>query len=212
MKPIAWPMAWIVGLLVAGAWSLAQAGGDAAAGQALYATCAACHGQQGEGNPALNAPALAGQADWYIVRQLQYFKAGIRGTDPNDTFGMQMRPMAMTLATDQAVADVAAYINTLPAADAKRTLDGESEKSKDRYVLCATCHGQKAEGSAVYHAPRLSHQHDWYLLTQLKHFKAGVRGQAPRDTYGMQMQPVADSLPDEQAMKNVIAYIKSLAP
>jgi cytochrome c oxidase subunit II len=205
------PMAWIVGVLVAAAWSFAQAEGNVAAGKALYATCAACHGQNGEGNAALHAPVLAGQASWYIVRQLQHFKAGIRGTAPGDTFGMQMRPMAMTLATEQAVMDVAAYIASLPPVGAERTLDGEPQKGKDHYALCSTCHGQKAQGSAVYHAPRLSHQHDWYLLTQLKHFKAGVRGQAPDDTYGMQMQPVADSLSNEQAMKDVIAYIKSLA-
>ncbi|PYT55315.1 MAG: cytochrome-c oxidase, partial [Acidobacteria bacterium] len=37
----------------------AQAAGDAAAGRPLYAVCAACHGLQAEGNPALNAPKLA---------------------------------------------------------------------------------------------------------------------------------------------------------
>ncbi len=209
MKPA---IVWLVGLLIAGAWSLAHAGGDAATGQTLYAPCAACHGQQAEGNTALNAPALAGQEDWYIARQLQLFKAGIRGADPKDTFGMQMRPMAMTLATDQAVADVVAYIQTLPPAQAQRTLDGEPEAGKDRYILCATCHGQQAEGKRAYNAPRLAHQHDWYLLTQLKLFKEGIRGQAPEDTYGMQMRPVADTLADEHAMKDVIAYIKSLAP
>jgi len=44
---------------------------------------------------------------------LKNFKAGIRGSDSRDTFGMQMAPMAMTLPTDQAIEDVAAYINTL---------------------------------------------------------------------------------------------------
>jgi cytochrome c oxidase subunit 2 len=203
------PIVWIVGCFLAGAWSLAQAEGDASAGKALYAPCAACHGQQGEGNPALNTPVLAGQEDWYLARQLHLFKAGIRGTDSKDTFGLQMRSMALTLATDQAVEDVVAYIQTLPSAHANRTLGGEPEKGKDRYVLCATCHGQQAEGNRTYNAPRLVHQHDWYLLTQLKHFKAGIRGQPPNDTYGMQMRAVAGALTDEQAMQDVIAYIKS---
>ena len=78
-----------------------------------YAICQACHGAQGEGNKALNAPKLAGQQDWYLVRQLQNFKAGIRGTHAKDMFGMQMRPMAMTLANDAAVNNVAAYIASL---------------------------------------------------------------------------------------------------
>lgn len=89
------------------------AAGDAAKGKALYGTCAACHGQNGEGMEALNAPKLAGQQDWYLLRQLQNFKAGIRGTNPKDTYGMQMAPMAQTLANDAAMADVVAYIKTL---------------------------------------------------------------------------------------------------
>lgn len=91
----------------------AFAAGDPARGQSYYATCGACHGASGEGMQALNAPALAGQEEWYVVRQLQNFKNGIRGTDPKDTFGMQMAPMAMTLPTEQAIEDVAAYISSL---------------------------------------------------------------------------------------------------
>jgi cytochrome c oxidase subunit 2 len=34
----------------------ARTGGNPAAGQALYTVCAACHGAQGEGNAAMNAP------------------------------------------------------------------------------------------------------------------------------------------------------------
>ena len=89
------------------------AAGDAAKGKVLYSVCAACHGANGEGQEALNAPKLAGQQDWYVIRQLQNFKAGIRGTNPKDTFGMQMAPMSQTLANDQAMADVAAFIKTL---------------------------------------------------------------------------------------------------
>lgn len=89
------------------------AAGDAARGQSLYATCGACHGASAEGMEALNAPSLAGQEEWYVVRQLQNFKKGIRGTNPQDVYGMQMAPMAMTLPDDQAIEDVAAYINSL---------------------------------------------------------------------------------------------------
>jgi cytochrome c oxidase subunit 2 len=203
-------MTWIMCLLGVGFYSSAHAGGDATAGKALFAPCAACHGQNAEGNPALKAPVLAGQEDWYLSRQLNYFKTGLRGADERDTFGLQMRPMAMILATDQAVEDVVAYIKTLPPAHAGSTLDGDPEKGQTLYQLCATCHGQQAEGKLAYQAPRLAHQHDWYLLTQLKHFKAGIRGKAPNDTFGMQMQAVTMTLADEQAMKHVIAYIKTL--
>jgi cytochrome c oxidase subunit 2 len=87
--------------------------GDAAAGAISYAICGACHGAKGEGNPALNGPKLAGQHDWYIVRQIQSFKNGMRGKGPGDVFGPQMAPMALTLPNDVAIANVAAYLATI---------------------------------------------------------------------------------------------------
>ena len=91
--------------------------GDVAAGTAGYATCISCHGAAGEGNQALNAPAVAGQHDWYTVRQLDHYMSGIRGTDPNNVFDMQMRPMAMVLMSAENVRNVTAYINTFTAGD-----------------------------------------------------------------------------------------------
>ena len=87
-------------------------GGDATRGGAVYAPCIACHGIKGEGNPALKAPALVGQNDWYQLSQLRGFKAGTRADDPRDSTGMLMRPMAMML-SDQSMLDVIAYIQSL---------------------------------------------------------------------------------------------------
>ncbi len=89
-------------------------GGDATKGAAGYAVCTACHGADGKGNKALNAPGLTGQSDWYMLAQLEKFKNGQRGADPRDTSGATMRPMAMSLADDQAMLDVIAHIQTLP--------------------------------------------------------------------------------------------------
>jgi cytochrome c553 len=75
--------------------------------------CAACHGPGAQGNPALNSPRLAGADDWYIVTQLQSFRAGSRGSDASDRTGKQMRAMAGVLPDDDAVAAVAAYIRSL---------------------------------------------------------------------------------------------------
>ncbi len=82
-------------------------------GRQLYQACATCHGADAQGNEAMNAPALRGQNDWYMVTQLKNFKAGYRGTDPLDTFGAPMRAMAAGLRDDQAIIDVVSYINTL---------------------------------------------------------------------------------------------------
>ena len=87
--------------------------GDADRGKAHYSTCAACHGVNGEGNIALGSPALTGQNDWYLVRQLKHFRDGTRGGQPGDTYGMQMRASAGLLSDDEAILDVVKYISTL---------------------------------------------------------------------------------------------------
>ena len=88
-------------------------GGDAAAGQAKYAVCMACHGPDGKGNQDMSSPPLVGQDDWYLASQIVKFKTGIRGSDPLDKTGATMAPMAATLPDDKAIADVIAYIATL---------------------------------------------------------------------------------------------------
>jgi cytochrome c553 len=86
--------------------------GDAVAGQGNYATCLACHGADGTGNEALGAPPLVGQSDWYMVSQLQKFKKGWRGANPQDVTGATMRPNAMLL-DDDGMQNVVSYIETL---------------------------------------------------------------------------------------------------
>jgi cytochrome c553 len=85
---------------------------DAARGRELYRSCAACHGERGQGNSKMGAPALAQLDDWYQVRQLRDFRSGARGAGENDVAGTQMRVAAAALPNDAAVADVAAYISS----------------------------------------------------------------------------------------------------
>ena len=189
---------------------LAKAPGDEVAGQAAYAVCASCHGQQGEGNQQLNAPKLAGQEKWYLRRQLEYFKTGVRGTGPGDTFGMAMGPMANTLVDDAAVENVIAYIQTLPDEPPTKTVVGDIENGEDIYNTCAVCHGQQGEGYAFMNAPRQAGLDDWYLVTQLKNFRSGARGAHSGDAYGMQMNMMAAILNTDQAINDVVAYINTL--
>jgi cytochrome c oxidase subunit 2 len=99
-------------LLVATVGS-ALAAGDPVRGQQLYAVCSTCHGQNAEGLQEMNAPALAGREEWYLVRQIENFRSGARGSNPGDVFGLQMAPMSKVLADKQAIEDVAAYLNGL---------------------------------------------------------------------------------------------------
>ncbi len=184
--------------------------GDAVAGKASYATCAACHGQEGEGNPAMNAPRLAGLPDWYIARQIDHYKQGIRGAHKDDTFGQQMAPMANVLFDDGAVRNVTAYIDTLDPAAAADTLGGDPEKGASHYVSCGACHGARGEGNYALQAPRLAGQDDWYLKRQLENFRLGIRGGHQADTYGHQMVLMARALQDEQSIDDLLAYLNSL--
>ena len=87
--------------------------GDITVGKAQYAVCSACHGGAGEGNQALSAPALTGLNDWYLVRQLNNFRNGLRGDNPSDSTGQQMRLSAQLIKDDQAAIDIVAYLSSL---------------------------------------------------------------------------------------------------
>jgi cytochrome c oxidase subunit 2 len=185
--------------------------GDLERGKQLYFTCIACHGDKAQGKSVLKAPQLAGQESWYLESQLKKFKEGIRGSHPKDTRGRQMAPMAKTLVSEMDVKNVATYISSLiPHSPQKTIQGGSSEKGKIAYATCMACHGDKAQGNSSLKAPGLKNLPDWYLMTQLKNFKQGIRGANPKDIEGMQMKPMANMLVDEQAIKNVIAYIETL--
>ena len=187
----------------------ATVSGSAENGKTLYALCVSCHGADGAGNKALNAPRISGQKEWYIARQLASFKAGMRGSHEKDIYGQQMRPMAMTLANEQAVADVAAYLSTLQSSSAAPTVQGDAAAGKAAYAVCASCHGANGEGNKALNAPKIAGQQDWYIVRQLQNFKKRIRGSDPNDTYGQQMSPMAMTLADETAINNVAAYIST---
>jgi len=184
----------------------AAAPGDAAAGQAAYAVCSACHGPQGQGNPQLNAPKLAGQAGWYLTRQLQNFKLGVRD---KEQFAQQMDAFAATL-DDTSIKNVVAYINSLPDAEPQATVSGNPAKGAEHYETCAYCHGGAGQGVWSTNAPRLSHMDDWYMKRQLLNFQQGLRGSHPQDFSGAQMAAMAKTLADDQAINDVLKHIDSM--
>jgi cytochrome c oxidase subunit 2 len=116
----------------------------------------------------------------------------------------------MTLANDLAIDNVVAYIGTLTAPAPAATVQGDAAAGKQLYATCAACHGPKAEGNVALNSPRLTDQDDWYLVRALQDFKKGIRGSNPKDTYGAQMKPMAAMLANDQAINNVVVYIRSL--
>lgn len=189
----------------------AYAEADLERGKQLFQVCVACHGPNGEGNQLLNAPANGGQDTWYVVRQMNHFRSGIRGSHPEDLYGMQMRPMAMTLPDAQALQDVAAYVGSLEAPTPAKTIDGNVEEGQKTFVSnCLPCHGENAQGAELLNAPRLSKQHDWYIARQINNFRSGIRGGHPQDIFGTQMRSMSQILTTEEQVNDVATYINTL--
>ena len=184
---------------------------DVANGHRLYQLCTQCHGAAGEGNEAALAPSIAGLPEWYVENQLRGFRAGYRCLHFDDVSGMRMRPMALSLASDAEIKDVAAYVGSLAPDSPPATLaGGDQTRGQTFYAPCTACHGPDGKGNQALNAPPLAGVSDWYALTQLNHFRAGIRGTKPEDKNGQLMRPMSMTLPDEQAMRDVIAYITTL--
>jgi cytochrome c oxidase subunit 2 len=59
-------------------------------------------------------------------------------------------------------------------------------------------------------APPLTGQSDWYLFESIKKYKTSVRGSGAGDPNGPLMKVMAGTLPDDNAILDVIAHIQSL--
>lgn len=89
--------------LIASVAGNVQAGGSAENGKALAATCAACHGADGQSTIDAN-PKLAGQHESYLVQALRSYRDGSR-TNPI------MAGFAAGL-SDQDIKDLAAWFSS----------------------------------------------------------------------------------------------------
>ena len=205
-------------LLGAGALALvlsfgvSSAQADDGKGEALFNLCTQCHGNAGEGKQDVAAPAIAGLPEWYVVRQLENFQSGARGTHFDDLEGMRMRPMSLSLYHEGDIQAVSAYVASLPLVTPERTLEGDADKGKNYYMLCASCHGIDGTGSEPQGGPPMIGQSDWYLYSALKKYQQGVRGRHSGDTFGLMMQPMALTLPNDEAIQDVVAHMMSLSP
>ena len=157
----------------------AQAGslveGSAEDGKAKALTCTACHGPEGNSISAM-WPNIAGQNAPYLLAQLKAFKDGTR-TDP------LMSSQAMLL-SDQDMADLAVYFESLPGAaqtvkDTSLVDRGESlyqGGNVDKGVTaCLACHGPSGNGNPAAQYPAIKGQHADYTAKQLRDYAAGTR-------------------------------------
>lgn len=185
---------------------------DQGRGEKIYGLCKQCHGTDGAGMTLSLAPAIAGMSEWYVLSQLEAFRAGQRGTHPGDVAGMRMKPMSLSLRTQQDVLDVAAYVAAMPVTSPEQLVEGDVEKGRGTYsAVCVSCHMADGTGNKDLNFPPLLHTSDWYLKTQLEKYKSGVRGTNPSNTNGIVMRSMSLTLADEQAIDDVVAYIMTLS-
>ena len=182
------------------------AAGDAEAGKAKSAVCAACHGAEGVSSLSVN-PNLAGQVPGYIAAQLKAFKTGER---KNAIMASQVTGLS-----DEDMNDLDAYYASMPPSTQVSLTDEEAELAEagasiyrggyaERGIsACKACHGPKGSGIAK-HYPRVSGQHKEYLEHSLLAFKKG-----DRNGYNGIMHSIAFGL-SEQQIKELSVYMAGL--
>lgn len=213
-----------ISLALIGASGLTMAEG--ATGKAKTATCAGCHGE--DGNSMMPGfPKLAGQHAGYLVKQMQAFKSGARNS-------AMMAPMVLGLETQdmQDIANVYAAnkisANAAPVfkdddedEDQPKTADQKKAEMDqmlsqggdlfrngsltDGVSACIACHGSQAEGNKPASFPALRSQHAEYLIKTLTDYKTGARTSNKENM----MLMIAKKMSDEQ-IKAVSHYISTL--
>ncbi|VVO12892.1 c-type cytochrome [Pseudomonas fluorescens] len=192
-------------LLTLGISGIANAAGDATAGQAKAAVCGACHGPDGN-SMAPNFPKLAGQGERYLNKQLQDIKSGKRTV-------LEMTGLLTNL-SDQDLADISAYFasqkGSVGAADPKVVARGEElfrgGKLDQGMPSCTGCHSPNGAGLAAAGFPHLGGQHAQYIAKQLTDFREGAR---TNDGDTKIMQGIAAKLSNKD-IEAVSSYIQGL--
>jgi len=187
--------------MAAGSEATATYVGNADQGKAKSATCAACHGADGN-SAAADYPKLAGQHATYLASTLKAYRDGSR-------VNAIMAGMAAALSDDD-IADLAAYYTTQAtsggAVDADLVARGEQlfrfGDSAKGVSACTACHGPTGAGVASAGFPSLKGQWAGYTETQLKAYREGSRANA-------MMNGVAQNLSDAD-IRAVASYVGGL--
>jgi len=182
----------------------AIAAGNIAVGEEKSATCAACHGLDGNSsNPTW--PNIAGQHAEYIAKQLHDFRSGARKND-------QMSPMALGL-SDEDIADLSAYYAAQQAKPGviqpenialgeRLYRAGDAQKG---LAACMACHGPDGIGNPAANYPRINAQHAVYTELQLKAFKAEERDNDANNI----MRDIASRMSNDD-IKAIADYVQGL--
>jgi cytochrome c553 len=196
-----------VAIMLATTSMQAVAEGDATAGQAKSAICAACHGADGN-SMVPNWPKLAGQHAAYLERQSALIKSGARPVP-------EMMGIVAGM-SDQDFQDLAAYFssqtNNGGVADESLAALGQriykAGNAETGVPACMSCHGPAGEGNPLSAYPALAGQHSVYTSKMLSGFRAGDNW-GEKDSSSQIMNGAAAELSDAE-IEAVANYIQGL--
>lgn len=139
--------------------------------------CASCHGEGGNSTAPV-FPKLAGQQPNYTVAQLKAFRDQKRYETDTQAYMWGIS----ALLDDDTIQGLADYFAAQTPAPGKTGNPALMKKGKEIFEqgipakgvrACASCHGENAEGAAVF--PRLAGQHAAYVVNQLNVFHTRLR-------------------------------------
>jgi cytochrome c553 len=173
--------------------------------------CAQCHGPGGQGRVDLKTPSIAGLPDWYVTIQIRKFQKGWRGTKPGDVQGVQMHAIARTL-DPEAIRNVSGYIESLELVPTKVTLKGGNPKRGAELYrdLCMECHRFNGRGELAFRSSQLIGLQDWYIVSQLRKYRDGLRGAEKEDLDGIKMLRITNQMTDASFL-DLSAHLAELA-
>src|SRR5688572_6016356 len=144
-------------------------------GAELFSTCAACHGENGEGTSDGSVPAIGGQHLPVLVKQLVDFRHNRRWDNRMEHFADRHH-----LKNAQDIANVAGFVNQLPPRQQTHIGDGKfiGNGASVYFQHCESCHGATGQGDAGKQAPRLAGQHYEYLLRRSEEHTSELQSQS----------------------------------
>jgi len=89
-------------------------------------------------------------------------------------------------------------------------LSRAEERGAALYELCAQCHGEAGAGNKMFGAPAIAGLPLWYVQSQLRKFRTGLRGRHFDDLEGMRMRPMSLSLRNDEDVDAVASHVAAL--
>ncbi|HRN62186.1 MAG TPA: c-type cytochrome [Luteimonas sp.] len=196
--------------------------GDPDNGANLAATCAACHGLDGNPPDGLPYPRIAGQSERYIAQQLAVFKSGQRNTG----LAPAMIPFAMTLSA-QDMRDLGAFFATKATgagiADDSVVEGGPYDGLKFYEIgqqlyragdtargipACMACHGPAGHGNPGPAYPSVAGQEAAYVDRRLQEYRSGTTELQDRHLFDI-MAAITERLTDQEILA-LSSYLQGL--